>query len=97
MFNTDMRTYDYFTLGGTDSCGQPVLSAKQGFIKMAIYLNSQNIADNIKYRDAAYVGLTHDAKVNDSYVIQYKDSKLKVLYVNPQGRFKQVYMVDYFD
>ena len=58
---------------------------------MAINITSQSVQDNINYKDSQYVGLTH-AKVDDTYVIEYGDERLKVLYVNPTGRFNQVFM-----
>lgn len=98
MINTDMRTYNYFSLGNDndygqatiikDSNGNPVV---QGSIKMAINISSQGIQENINYKNAQYVGLTLE-DVNDKFVIDYKGSKLKVLYVNPKGRYKQVFM-----
>jgi hypothetical protein len=88
-----MRTYTYFTFGELDAYGQPQLSADPaGSIKMAINISSQSVQDNINYKNAAYVGLTHDKAINDSYVIQYGESKLKVLYVNPKGRLTQVFL-----
>ncbi len=93
MFATDMRSYDYFTYGDNDGYGQPALSdTAQGSVKMAIYTTSQSVQDNINYKDASYLGLTHDAKVNDTYVIQYGETRLKVLYVQPKGRYRQVFM-----
>ena len=50
------------------------------------------ITDNILYKNCAYIGLTTDAEVNDTYVIKYGSERLKVLYVNPMGRFKQVFL-----
>lgn len=95
MINTDMRLYNYFTLGDDDGYGQPQLSeTAQGQIKMAINLTSQSIQDNINYKDAQYVGLTHDAKVDDTYVIEYGNERLKVLYVNTRGRYTQVFMTE---
>jgi hypothetical protein len=92
MINADMRIYDYFTLGENNAYGQPAMSAEPvGTIKMAINISSQSVQDNINYKDCQYVGLTH-ANVNDTYVIQYGTEKLKVLYVNPKGRYKQVFM-----
>lgn len=94
MINADMRTYNYFTLGALDSYGQPQLSQEiQGSIKMAINIASQSIQDNINYKDCSYVGLTHSL-LDDTYVIQYGDKKLKVLYVNPKGRLKQVFFAE---
>lgn len=93
MINTDMRIYDYYTYGANDSYGQPQLSeTSQGSIKMAINISSQAIQDNILYQDCSYVGLTMTSAVNDTFVIQYGDEKLKVLYVNPKGKYKQVFL-----
>lgn len=92
MINTEMRFYDYFTYGEKDEYGQPQLSGEtQGTIKMAINITSQSTQDNINYKDASYIGLTH-AAIDDTYVIQYGPEKLKVLYVNPMGRYKQAFM-----
>lgn len=94
MINTDMKPYSYFALGEENDYGQPQLSQEPvGVIKMAINITSQSVQDNINYSDAQYVGLTH-ADVNDSYVIEYGNKKLKVLYVNARGRFKQVFMAE---
>ena len=94
MINANMRTYDYYLYQDADSYGQAQLSdTVQGTIKMAINITSQSIQDNINYKDCGYMGLTF-ANVNDSYVIQYGEVKLKVLYINPIGRFKQVFMAE---
>ena len=93
MINAKMRTYDYYIYGEKDAYGQPQLSAEtQGSIKIAINTTSQSIQDNILYQDCSYIGLTLDSTVNDTFVIQYGDEKLKVLYVNPEGRYKQVFL-----
>lgn len=87
-----MRSYNYFTFGDKDRYGQAQLSEEiKGTIKIAIYTSSQSIQDNIRYKDATYIGLTQ-AEVNDTYVIEYGNERLKVLYVNPVGRYKQVFL-----
>jgi hypothetical protein len=92
MINAQMRYYDYFTFGEVNSYGQPQISAEpQGRIKMAIYITSQSVQDNINYKDCKYIGLTTGA-IDDSCVIKYGNESLKVLYVNPQGRLKQVFL-----
>ena len=97
MINANMRHYDYFTFGAENAYGQPQLSEEAvGSIKMSIETTAQSIQDNKLYSGATYVGLTH-ALVDDSFVISYGNKKLKVLYVNPKGRFKQVFMADYVD
>jgi hypothetical protein len=93
MINADMRNYDYYLYDGKDAYGQEQLTAEpQGKIKMAINITSQTVQDNINYNGANYIGVTQ-ALVNDSFVIAYNNEKLKVLYVNPKGRFKQVFLV----
>ena len=93
MITTDMRLYDFYTFGSDNSYGMPQLSTEpKGQIKMAINISSQSIQDNILYKDCSYIGLTLDANVNDTYVIKYGEEQLKVLYVNPKGRYKQVFL-----
>ena len=93
MINAKMRLYDFFTIGESDAYGQPTTSKEpQGQIKMAISISSQSVQDNILFQGCQYMGLTHDTKVNDTYVIDKDGERLKVLYVSPQGRLKQVFL-----
>lgn len=95
MINSSMRPYNYFTFGEKNAYGERVLSEEPvGSIKISINLITQAIADNVNYSQATYLGLTRDTKVNDTYVIEYEGKKLKVLYINTQGRLKQVYMAE---
>ena len=95
MINSDMRLYNYFTLGERDEYGQEIVPNKNttpsGSLKISINTTSQAIQDNIRYKDCTYIGLTH-AQVDDTYVIDYNGELLKVLYINPKGRLKQVFM-----
>jgi hypothetical protein len=92
MITRDMRVYDYYLYSGKDTYGFPILSEEpQGTIKMAINITSQSIQENINYSGATYIGLTNSL-LDDSYVIQYGEEQLKVLYVNPKGRLNQVYL-----
>lgn len=92
MIERDMRLYNYFTFGEDNGYGQPTLSTEpKGQIKMAINISSQATQDNILFKDCSYIGLTH-AEVDDTYVIEYGNERLKVLYVNPKGRYKQVFL-----
>lgn len=87
-----MKTYDYFSYGEKDEYGQAkLLDTVQGTIKMAIYTTSQEVQNNVIYKDASYIGLT-TGTITDKDVIKYGEDKLKVLYVQPKGRFKQVFM-----
>lgn len=93
MITTDIRAYDFYTLGEEDEYGQSVVSAEpSGTVRMVFFISSQNIQDNINYKDCNYIGLTMDKSVNDKMVIQVGDERLKVQYVNPKGRFIQVFL-----
>ena len=93
MISRDLQQYNYSTIGANDAYGQAQASAEpKGQIKMAIYTTSQGAQDNINYSGANYVGLTND-KVEDTFIIEYGAERLKVLYVQPRGRYKQVFMV----
>ena len=95
MINADMRLYDYFTLGEQDEYGQQVESTEPaGQVKIAINVASQSIQDNINYTDCQYVGLTHNKLIDDTWLIQYGNTRLKVLYVNKHGRLTQVFMAE---
>lgn len=98
MINAQMREYTYFLYDSNNAYGQQVLikddngePVPQGTVKMAINITSQSVQDNINYTSANYLGLTHST-VTDNYVIKYGDEMLKVLYVNPLGRYKQVFL-----
>ena len=94
MINADMKLYSFHTIGEMDAYGLPQLKENQGQVKMAINITSQTIQDNTLYKDANYIGLTR-ADVNDTFIIQYGEERLKVLYVNPIGRLKQVFLKRY--
>jgi hypothetical protein len=95
MINARMRIYNYYTFGQPDRYGQPRVSTKpQGTIKMAINSTSTTIQDNALYKNATYLGLTK-AEVKDTYIIEYENTKLKVLYVIPNGKYNQVFMASY--
>lgn len=93
MIMMDIRSYDYLTFGEKDEYGQPQMDeTPKGQVKMAIYVTSQITQDNVLYENATYIGLTNDAGIDDKYVILDGNERLKVLYVQPKGRFKQVFM-----
>ena len=89
-----MKLYDFSTLGAMDAYGQPAQGEVQGKVKMAIYTTSQSAQDNVNYKGANYIGLTLATGITDKMVIHLGDQKLKVIYVNPVGRFKQIFMVN---
>lgn len=92
MINSEMKYYNFYLVGAKDEYGQETYTDEiMGAVKIAIYETSKSIQDDIRYKDATYIGLTH-AVLDDTYIIQYGEEKLKVLYVYPKGRLKQVFM-----
>lgn len=93
MINTNMREYSYFTFGTSNGYRQPQLSKEpKGKVKLSIFLTSEIIQDNINYKDANYVAFTLSSLLDDNCVVACGEEKLKVLYVNPFGRYKQVFL-----
>ncbi len=93
MINSNMREYNYFLYTDNDGYGQSgVTEEVQGTVKMSITNTSTSTQDNILYKDASYLGLTLDKAVDDTYIIEYGKERLKVLYIVPQGRYRQVFM-----
>ena len=94
MINSNMKSYNYYEYEEANAYGQPQLSAEiKGQFKISIYDLNKNIQDNIKYKNATFLGLTFE-NITDKCVIQYNELKLKVLYVLPRGRHKQVFMCE---
>lgn len=95
MVSVKMATYNYYKYSEKlNSYGQLTLPTEPtGAVKIAIYTTSQSIQDNINYKGANYLGLTHSL-LDDKTVIQYGDKKLKVLYVSPDRRYNQVFLAE---
>lgn len=91
-----MRLYNYWLISQNEKYAQEIYPSKEaaaaGQIKMSIFPTSTGTQDNILYNNCSFVGLTHDAGVNEKYVIEYNKERLKVAYVQPMGRYKQVFM-----
>lgn len=100
MITTSMREYEYFQYNAEqnsygqqtlikDENGQPKV---QGTVKMAIFLTTQAVKESITYHEAQFCAQTLDNRVDDTFVIKYGNKRLKVLFVAPGGRYKQVFM-----
>lgn len=102
MINANMREYNYFLISAeTNSYGQHTLikdddgnPVVQGTVKISISVASQSVSENITYKGANYVGITHDKNVNDRYVIDYNGKLLKVQYLT-DSRFRIAFLGDY--
>ena len=96
MINNNFRLYNYWLITLNAEYAQEVLpdadEPPAGQIKMAIYPTSTGTQENILYANCSYVGLTYNAEIDDKYIIQYGKERLKVMYIQPNLRFKQVYL-----
>ena len=99
MINSRMSSYDYFLIGDNNGYGQLTIikddngnPIKQGEVQLSISTLTKAVTDDLRYSDSTYIGLTHDKSIKDTYIIQYGTELLKVLYVNPDGRYTQVYL-----
>jgi hypothetical protein len=95
-----MREYEYFQYNAEpdnrgqqtlikDENGDPIV---QGTVKLAIALTTQATQDSINYHNAQYCALTLNKNIDDTYVIQYGKTRLKVLFVAPGGIYRQVFL-----
>lgn len=102
MITADMREYPYFLLGDNNSFNQTTLikdengePIEQGKVKLALYTTNQAIQDNIKYKTASAIALTHDKGISDTYVIKDGETLYKVLYTSLRGRYTQVFLNEF--
>lgn len=96
MIFSNMRNYDYWLITVNEDYQQEVLpnadAEPTGQVKLSIYPTSTGTQENILYANCSYVGLTFDAEIDEKYIIQYGNERLKVMYKQPIGRYKQVFM-----
>lgn len=93
MLANQMREYTYTRLTDEiDEYGQPQTIEAEGVVKMAINFASEQVTANNLYSGASYVGFTLNKEVDESYIIQYGDKKLKVTHTVPLTRYNQVFL-----
>lgn len=93
MIGTKQRFYKFTKYSADNAYGEMTLTNDPiGEVKIAIYPTSTSIQDNINYKDANYIGLTYSSILDDKTVIFLGELKLKVLYINTEGRLNQVFL-----
>lgn len=93
MINSKMKKYNYSKISeNLNDYGEFVVNQTEGTIKMTINFVSETINENSLYSSAQYVGLTLNKEIDSSYIIHYGEEELKVLYVNKEGKYSQVFM-----
>jgi hypothetical protein len=94
MIGTKKRFYKFTKYSADNAYGEMTLPSEPiGEVKMTIHTTAQSIQDNINYKGATYIGLTNSL-LDDKTVIFLGELKLKVLYVNTEGRLNQVFMAE---
>lgn len=96
MIQNKMRLYDYWKVINNDEYAQelipPADAEPLGQVKLSIFPTSTGTQDNILYANCSYVGFTYDAGIDDKYIIQYGNERLKVMYIQQAARMKQVFL-----
>jgi hypothetical protein len=97
MINADFKRYQYYTYStNPNAYGERTLNTtSSGTIDLAIYLMSQELSGNINYKDASYVAFAPiTQQLDDTYVINYNNKMLKVLYVYSDRVYKHCALVE---
>ena len=93
MIQSNMKLYNYYTLGELDDYGTNQVSKQiKGKVKLSIFLQTKQLSDNSIYKEAQFTALTNDKNINEKYLIEYNNMLLKVLYINDLGRYRQIYL-----
>lgn len=93
MIQSNMKLYNYRTLGELDEYGTEQISKQvSGQVKLSIFLQTKQLSDNSIYKDVQFTALTNDKDINEKYLIEYNNMLLKVLYINDLGRYRQIYL-----
>lgn len=94
MINSQMKNYNYYAYTETENAygEKEIGESVVGFVKMAINELSHSLNDSILYNGASYLGLTFSNSLNDGCFVDYCGNKLKVIYVQQNGRYKQIFM-----
>ena len=93
MIQSNMKLYNYYTLGEFDDYGTEQVSKQvSGQVQLSIFLQTKQLSDNSIYKDVQFTALTNDKDINEKYLIEYNNMLLKVLYINDLGRYRQIYL-----
>ena len=93
MIQSNMKLYNYYTLGELDDYGTNQVSEQvSGQVKLSVFLQTKQLSDNSIYKEAQFTALTNDKDINEKYLIEYNNMLLKVLYINDLGRYRQIYL-----
>ena len=100
MISRERRDYEYFRYSEEDNAyGQKTLIKDDennpvvfGTVSMSIFDTANAFTGDVRFKDSKYLGLTNDKFIDTSFVINYKGEHLRVQYIVPRGRYKQVFL-----
>ena len=93
LFNRTLQTLVVHTHGGVDDYGYQLaeeLSTRKIEGSVSLYQHTQT--SDIRYIDCEYVVLTKDKDISVNDSIEINGKEMKVMFVNPYGRLKQVFI-----
>ena len=96
MIGNNMRPYVFYKISYNAAYGQEVMPPEdaepEGTVRLSIFTTSKGTQENILYTNCSYMAFTFDAGIDDKYIIQYGKERLKVMYAQNVGRYKQVFL-----
>lgn len=93
MISRELIKATLITYDGIDEYGQEGINPiNQTPIEITFGIYKHQPTEDIRFQNVEYVGLTK-ASVNDSQAIKIGDKEYKIQFVNPFGRYKEVFMI----
>lgn len=92
MIAPKMRSYSCEILGALDEYAQSIAAASTDTVLISLSEVNHSNNDNVLYSDAEYIGFTFNRDLDDTYILITDKGRLKVTYVNRDGRYNVVYL-----
>lgn len=89
---SSMKSYPLYELGSLDSYGQLGSPNLVGEVELDLQVYSHSQLGSPLYENCEFIGLTLARDLSDKNLIEVEGKKLKVLFVNSQGRYTQIFL-----
>lgn len=95
MINREMRKANLITYApGVDEYGQPRKGEQsKRDIELTFRIYSHSPVEDIRFNEVTHTGLTADKTITDTNAIELEGKTYNIKFVNPEGRFAQLFMV----
>lgn len=93
MINREMRQATVVTYGGVDEYGQmntTATASRDTYLTFGLYQHTNS--NDVRYQNVTHYGLTKDSEITDNDIIVIDGVEYKVLFVNPFGRMREVFL-----